>query len=69
MRINLGFFQLDCWKRESKCDFHGSGLWFRIFGYGLHFTNGRPLFSERYGYTRKIKLPFNFRCGFLKNGK
>ena len=33
---------------------YGKCLWFRIFGYGLHFKkhDARMLFSERYGYAR-----------------
>ncbi len=33
--------------------------WFRLFGYGLSWTDHRrhpPLFSERYGYTRALHV-------------
>ena len=58
------FFSYAYWKKDNP--FSGSGFWFRILGYGLHFTDAPPLFSERNGYTKKIKLPFGFRMGFLK---
>jgi len=35
------------------------GFWFRLFGVGLNFRNVKlhpPLFSERCGYTRVLKL-------------
>lgn len=33
------------------------GLWFRVFGYGLWFgVDHRPLFSERYGFTRVYRV-------------
>lgn len=45
----------------------GSGFWFRIFwGYGLHFTNGMKLFSERNGFEKRLKLPFGWRVKFIK---
>jgi hypothetical protein len=48
---------------------HGSGFWFRIFwGYGLHFTNGRKLFSERNGYEKRLHLPFGWRVKIIKKG-
>jgi hypothetical protein len=34
-------------------------FWFRIFGVGLHVANRRkhpPLFSERMGYTKSLKV-------------
>lgn len=33
------------------------GIWFRIFGYGLFIVKRQsyhPLFSERYGYRKKL---------------
>ena len=42
------------------CYHRCKGLWwFRVFGYGLHYKNVRlhpPLFSERHGFRRKLKL-------------
>lgn len=39
-----------------KCDVY----WFRIFGYGLHFKlvheGYEPLFSERNGHTKVLKI-------------
>lgn len=32
------------------------GVWFRIFGYGLHISNTRPLFSERNGYRKVVRV-------------
>lgn len=64
--MNLGFFQCAFWKRKKKNDFSGSGFWFRILGYGLHFTNGVLAYSERNGFKKFLKLPFGFRCKFLK---
>jgi hypothetical protein len=70
MHINWWFFQFESWKSDPKHYFTGSGCWFRIFGYGLHFTNGYPSFSERYGYIKKIKIPFtSFRCSLIKKNK
>jgi hypothetical protein len=34
-------------------------LWFRLLGYGLHFKNINKhplLFSERYGYKKRLQL-------------
>ena len=42
--------------------------WFRIFGYGIHWKNINiypPLFSERYGYSKKLKIGFWY-FGILK---
>ena len=39
-------------------------FWFRIFGYGLSFSKGRLLFSERYGYTKYLKIG-NIKISFL----
>ena len=63
------FFCCAGWMRK-KGEFHpGSGFWFRIFwGYGLHFTNGPMLFSERNGYEKRMKLPFGWRVKIIKKG-
>lgn len=45
----------------------GTCLWFRVFGYGLHFkrNGGRLLFSERMGIT-KCCVIFGIRVKVLK---
>lgn len=63
------FFCYAWWNCEKMkgCIRNGSGFWFRIFwGYGLHFTNGMKLFSERNGYEKRIPLPFGWRMKFIK---
>jgi hypothetical protein len=69
MNINLGFLQFASWKRDNPDFYTGSGFWFRFFGYGLHFTNGRMSFSERNGYVKIRRLPFGWRFKPLKKGK
>lgn len=32
------------------------GAWFRVFGYGLLISNTRPLFSERNGHRKAIRV-------------
>lgn len=32
------------------------GFWFRVFGYGLAISNARPLFSERMGHRRVLRI-------------
>lgn len=32
------------------------GFWFRVLGVGLSIDNMRPLFSERMGYRRKLRI-------------
>ncbi len=35
----------------------GEGIfWFRVFGRGLHFNSRPPLFSERNGYTKFVRV-------------
>jgi len=46
-----------------------SGLWFRVFGYGLNIRNTVKLFSERYGYRKSLPLPFGYRVSILKPEK
>lgn len=60
------FFCYDSWKRIGNHISASSGFWFRIFGYGLHFTNRNPSFSERNGFNFMLKLPFGWRMKFLK---
>jgi hypothetical protein len=60
------FFCFAFWKRDCDSFCRGSGIWFRIFwGYGMYFGNGRKGFSERYGYEKRIPLPFGWRAKFL----
>ena len=42
--------------------------WFRVFGYGLVLSTVPPLFSERNGYTRALRV-FGVRVGVLRPGK
>lgn len=37
------------------------GGWFRIAGYGLSITTDPPMFSERHGYRKVLRL---FGVGF-----
>ena len=69
MHINFGFFQFVNWKRYYPNDWIGNGCWFRIFGWGLHFTNGEETFSERQKLVKTLKLPFGYRVKCLKRGK
>lgn len=51
----------------TSCGFRW-GLWFRVFGYGLHIKLKRghvPLFSERYGFRKALYLG-PFRVEVLK---
>lgn len=69
MRVSWGFFQFESWNDKENFyreDPVSKGMWFRLFGYGLHFTNSMLLFSERNGHTKYLKLPFGFRVRFLK---
>lgn len=43
------------------------GFWFRIFDRGLHVTNDTPVFSERYGYTKTVRL-FGVKIKLLHKG-
>ena len=47
MTINTKWFQ---------CYVYKWGFWFRLFGYGLNVNNNPPLFSQRNGYTKMIKI-------------
>lgn len=70
MEIKHRAIEYAFWRRNNE--FHlenGSGCWFRIFGWGLWFSNGPLSFSERNGYVRVNKLPFGWRYGILKRGK
>jgi hypothetical protein len=46
----------------SKC------IWIRVkyLNYGLEIKSTKPLFSERNGYVKSIKLIFGWRLAFLK---
>ena len=46
---------------------YGKCLWFRVFGYGLHFKkhDGTLLFSERYRYT-PYKVFFGVKVRVLR---
>lgn len=67
-KVKYPFF---CWAKWKENESNpatrvGTGFWFRIFGYGLHFTNGRLNFSERNGFQKPLKLPFGWRVKTLK---
>jgi hypothetical protein len=65
--FNFGFIQFYSWNRKDTGEFSGSGCWFRVFGKGLHFSNGHLTFSERYGYNKFMKLPFGWRVSVIKD--
>lgn len=47
----------------------GEGVWyFRVWGYGLHATTRPPLFSERHGYRRTVRVG-RWRVRLLRRGK
>lgn len=50
------------------CDYKTDGFyWFRLFGYGLvikDLTKYEPLFSERNGYKKRLKIK-NWSITFL----
>lgn len=68
-------FPVLCWAfwspKHKEVGFSGCGygLWFRIYGYGIHFTNEPKLFSERNGYKKSLPLPFGWRIKLLKKGE
>ncbi len=41
-------------------------FWFRIFGYGLHFTTAPMMYSERNGIEKRIRIWKNWRMKGLK---
>jgi hypothetical protein len=51
--------------RLFRCHRWTGGWWFRILGYGLSVYDRRmnpPLFSERYGYRKVLRLgPYSVR--------
>ena len=57
--------QIFCWAYGDGV--YGKCLWFRVYGYGLHFKihNSRLTFSERYGYV-KYKVLFGIRIQALR---
>lgn len=68
-KIEHRFIEYAYWKRDADFIYGGCGFWFRIFGYGLSFSNSQLTFSERNGYKKFLKLPCGFRCNILKRGK
>lgn len=44
-----------------------TGFWFRIYGYGLVICNDPPLFSERYGH-RKVLRVRGWKIELLRSG-
>lgn len=44
-------------------------FWVRVLGWGLHFTKRPPLFSERTGLKRVLRLWGGWRVSFLPRGK
>lgn len=66
MKIDLGFFQLQSWKREHEGDPWGSGVCVRFFGIGFAVTNSTLSFSERSGYRKFYSLPFGYRIRKIK---
>lgn len=60
-------FERYYWKRFGPLyvTYNSEGGWFRIFGKGISWTKSPPLFSERMGYIKKIKI-FGYRFGILK---
>lgn len=49
--MKLGPLYGTAWKQGPRW-----GAWFRLFGYGLCVSNQPPMFSERYGYTRPLRI-------------
>lgn len=41
------------------------GMWFRIFGYGLVLSTMQPIFSERNGYAKAVRV-FGIKIAILK---
>lgn len=61
-----GFISGSAWSfRDNRECRREWGFWFRIFGRGLHVTNAGTVFSERYGYTKNIRL-FGVKVKYLK---
>lgn len=54
------------WKILCGCWYDGGG-WFRFGqkGYGLSLTSAGPLFSERNGYKKSLKIGFGWRILFV----
>lgn len=36
--------------------FWRTGFWVRIFGFGLSISTDKPLFSERYGHRKCLRI-------------
>jgi len=46
---------------------HKKGIWIRIFNSkALVILNSPMIFSERYGVSRYLKLPFGYRVKLVK---
>lgn len=41
------------------------GVWFRVFGYGLVITTMQPMFGERNGNAKVLRV-FGVKVGFLR---
>ncbi len=44
------------------------GFWFRVFGYGIAVSTMSPLFSERHGFRKAIRV-FGVKIELLKGDK
>lgn len=47
---------------------YGGAFYFRIFGFGLHlsrYSAWPPLFSERYGYEKVLRISKDWRIRLL----
>lgn len=51
MKLGYKYFNLEIYN-----DCIGKGFWFRVFGYGLSVSNTPPLFSERLGCTKVLRI-------------
>lgn len=60
--------EMDICSKWFNAHFSKGLWWFRIFGYGVHWKSLKThplLFSERYGYTKKLLIG-NWCFGILK---
>jgi hypothetical protein len=50
-----------------SCSVDPDTVWFRILGWGLVLNGSRPLFAERNGYRRVLRIPgTRWRLSVLK---
>lgn len=66
--IKYPFFFWDSWTPTPITETYirkSYGLWFRFWGWGLHFTNAEKTFSERNAYKKFLPLPFVWRVKIL----